>query len=106
MRCRLPPGRLPGRQRRVGIWSGFRRGQAAGLWGDKIVRPAVARDATRLCFVWILMGCLGGIEVFGLVGLVIGPVLLTLTKELWKQRVGDSALSDVAGATSPVGRSA
>ena len=52
------------------------------------------------------MGCLGGFEVLGLVGLVIGPVLLTLTRELWKQRVGDSAHSDVAGATSPVDRSA
>lgn len=74
--------------------------------GDKIVRPVVARDGTRLRFVWILMGCLGGFEVLGLVGLVIGPVLLTLAKELWKQRVGESVLADVAGTTSPVDRSA
>jgi predicted PurR-regulated permease PerM len=74
--------------------------------GDKIVRPIVARDGTRLHFVWVLMGCLGGFEVLGLVGLVIGPVLLTLTRELWKQRVGDSARSDGAGATSLVDRSA
>jgi predicted PurR-regulated permease PerM len=55
--------------------------------GDKVVRPSVARDGTRLPFVWVLMGCLGGFEAFGLVGLVIGPVALTLTRELWEQRV-------------------
>jgi predicted PurR-regulated permease PerM len=55
--------------------------------GDKVVRPSVARDGTRLPFVCVLMGCLGGFEAFGLVGLVIGPVALTLTRELWEQRV-------------------
>ena len=53
--------------------------------GDKIVRPLVARDGIRLHFVWILMGCLGGFGAFGLVGLVIGPVVLTLASELWRQ---------------------
>jgi predicted PurR-regulated permease PerM len=74
--------------------------------GDKIVRPVVARDGTRLHFVWILMGCLGGFETLGLVGLVIGPVLLALTRELWKQRARESAVWCVAAATSPVDRSA
>jgi len=54
--------------------------------GDKVVRPFVARDGTRLPFVWVLMGCLGGFEAFGLIGLVIGPVALALTRELWKHR--------------------
>ena len=70
--------------------------------GDKIVRPVVARDGTRLPFVWVLMGCLGGFEVLGLVGLVIGPVLLTLASELWEQRVRDLA----SDASSPVDGSA
>jgi predicted PurR-regulated permease PerM len=64
--------------------------------GDKIVRPAVARDGVRLRFVWVLMGCLGGFEVLGLVGLVIGPVVLTLARELWEQRVRDLARGDGA----------
>ena len=59
--------------------------------GDKVVRPVVARDGTRLPFVWVLMGCLGGFEVLGLVGLVIGPVLLSLAGELWEQRLRDLA---------------
>jgi predicted PurR-regulated permease PerM len=68
--------------------------------GDKIVRPVVARDGTRLPFVWVLMGCLGGFEVLGLVGVVIGPVLLTLARELWEQRVRDLALLKLADSTS------
>jgi len=59
------------------------------LCGDKIVRPLVARDGVRLSFVWILIGCLGGFEVFGLVGLIVGPVVLTLARELWERYVRD-----------------
>jgi predicted PurR-regulated permease PerM len=69
--------------------------------GDKIVRPLIARSATRLHFVWILMACLGGFEVLGLVGLVIGPVALSLTRELWEQRVRDLPAEDVAVARMP-----
>jgi predicted PurR-regulated permease PerM len=64
--------------------------------GDKVLRPLSARDGIRLRFVWILMGCLGGFEALGLVGLVIGPVVLTLVRELWEQRIRDLG---VAGAT-------
>ena len=63
--------------------------------GDKVVRPLVARDGVRLPFVWVLMGCLGGFEVLGLIGLVIGPVALTLARELWAQRVRGLAGADV-----------
>jgi predicted PurR-regulated permease PerM len=64
--------------------------------GDKIVRPVLARDGIRLRFVWVLMGCLGGFEMLGLIGLVVGPVVLTLARELWEQHVRDVAVSDVA----------
>jgi predicted PurR-regulated permease PerM len=68
--------------------------------GDKIVRPVIARDGVRLRFVWVLMGCLGGFEVLGLIGLVIGPVVLTLARELWEQRVRDLAVADVTDSKS------
>jgi predicted PurR-regulated permease PerM len=74
--------------------------------GDKIVRPVLARDGIRLRFVWVLMGCLGGFEVLGLIGLVVGPVVLTLARELWEQHVRDVAVSDVAESKPPVNRSA
>jgi predicted PurR-regulated permease PerM len=61
------------------------------LCGDKVVRPMVARGGIRLPFVLVLMGCFGGFEVLGLAGLVIGPVVLSLARELWKQRVRELA---------------
>ena len=67
------------------------------LCGDKIVRPAIAGNGIRLGFVWVLMGCLGGFEALGLVGLVVGPVVIGLARELWEQRVRDVAASDLAG---------
>ena len=48
------------------------------LCGDKIVRPAAARQGLHLPFVWVLMGCIGGFEVLGLVGLAVGPVVLAV----------------------------
>jgi predicted PurR-regulated permease PerM len=71
------------------------------LCGDKIVRPVVAGEGTHLRFVWFLIACLGGFEVLGLVGVVIGPIVLTLGRELWQQRVRDLTLLRVAGSTSP-----
>jgi predicted PurR-regulated permease PerM len=64
------------------------------LVGDKVVRPMAARDGVSLPFVWVLMACLGGFEVLGLVGLVVGPVALTLVRELWEQRVRDATPGD------------
>ena len=74
--------------------------------GDKIVRPMVASEGMGLRFVWVLLGTLGGFEVLGLVGLVIGPVVLTLTRELWEQRVRDLARADVTDPTSSIDHSA
>src|SRR6185369_13755851 len=60
----------------------FTLGSLVLFLGDKLVRPAMARNGTHLPYVWILMGCLGGFQVLGLVGLVVGPVALTLSREL------------------------
>jgi predicted PurR-regulated permease PerM len=77
-------------------------GCAVLFFGDKVLRPLVAREGTHLPFAWVLIGCLGGFEALGLVGLVVGPVVLTLVRELWDQRVNDLALSELAGSRVPV----
>jgi predicted PurR-regulated permease PerM len=67
----------------------FVAGCAVLFAGDKVVRPIATRGGTHLGFAWVLMGCVGGFEVLGLVGVVVGPVVLSLTRELWRQRVRD-----------------
>ena len=62
------------------------------ICGDKIVRPAIADNGIRLGFVWVLMGCLGGFEALGLVGLVVGPVVISLARELWRSACPRCAL--------------
>jgi predicted PurR-regulated permease PerM len=52
--------------------------------GDKIVRPMLVGGAVQLGFVWVLMGSLGGLELLGLLGLFVGPVVLALGGALWR----------------------
>ncbi len=51
--------------------------------GDKIVRPMLVGGATQLGFVWVLMASFGGLELLGLLGLFVGPVVLALGGALW-----------------------
>ncbi|MDM0116667.1 AI-2E family transporter [Variovorax sp. J22R133] len=62
-------------------------GCAVLITGDKLVRPMVASGGMQLPFVWVLMGCIGGFGALGFAGVVIGPVVLTLARELWEQQV-------------------
>ena len=53
--------------------------------GDKVVRPMLVGNATKLGFAWVLMGSLGGLEAIGLLGLFVGPVVLALAAALWDE---------------------
>jgi predicted PurR-regulated permease PerM len=52
---------------------------------DHFVRPALIGGSTRLPFVWVLLGILGGVETFGLLGLLLGPALLAVLIALWRE---------------------
>jgi predicted PurR-regulated permease PerM len=54
-------------------------------WMDNIVRPLVISNATRMPFLLVVFGVLGGVLAFGLVGLFIGPVLLAVSIALWRE---------------------
>jgi predicted PurR-regulated permease PerM len=54
-------------------------------WIDNIVRPLVISNATRMPFLLVVFGVLGGVLAFGLVGLFIGPVLLAVSLALWRE---------------------
>jgi predicted PurR-regulated permease PerM len=57
------------------------------LVAEHFVRPVLIGGATRLPFLLVLFGILGGAETFGLVGLFIGPALMTILVVLWKDWV-------------------
>lgn len=70
----------------------FKAGIGLLLWGlmfvswvDNIVRPLVISNATRMPFLLVVFGVLGGVLAFGLVGLFIGPVLLAVTLAIWRE---------------------
>lgn len=56
---------------------------------DHFVRPVLIGGATKLPFVWVLFGILGGVETFGLVGLFVGPAVLAALILLWREFVGE-----------------
>ncbi|MEA1832875.1 AI-2E family transporter [Methylobacterium durans] len=61
---------------------------AAGLVvtfvADHFVRPALIGGTTRLPFLWVLLGILGGVETFGLLGLFLGPAVMAALVLLWR----------------------
>lgn len=50
---------------------------------EHFVRPVLIGNSTRLPFLLVLFGILGGAETFGLLGLFIGPALMTVLVVLW-----------------------
>lgn len=58
---------------------------------DHFVRPLIIGGATRLPFLLVLFGILGGVESMGLVGLFLGPVLMVLLATLWREAAAGSA---------------
>ncbi len=55
---------------------------------DHFIRPVMIGDATRLPFLVVFLGILGGVEAWGLIGLVIGPALMAVLMLLWREWVG------------------
>lgn len=51
--------------------------------GDHVVRPRIIGSSVKLPFLWVLFSILGGVEVFGLIGLFIGPALMALVMMMW-----------------------
>lgn len=54
-------------------------------WVDNLIRPIVISGATKIPFIIIFIGVLGGLTAFGFVGLFIGPVLLAIGLAVWRE---------------------
>ena len=60
-------------------------GMATTLAADHFVRPVLIGGATKLPFIWVLLGILGGVEAWGLIGLFVGPAVMAALIMLWRE---------------------
>jgi predicted PurR-regulated permease PerM len=65
----------------------FAYGAGVALVGDYVIQPTLIGGSTRLPFLWALVGTLGGVETFGLVGLFVGPVIMAAVLSLMREWV-------------------
>lgn len=52
---------------------------------DHFVKPVLIGSTTRLHFLAVLFGLLGGVEAFGLMGLFLGPIVMVFFMTLWRE---------------------
>jgi len=57
---------------------------------DHFVRPVIIGEGAKLPFLWVLLGILGGVESFGLVGIFLGPALMAALVAIWRSWVSES----------------
>lgn len=80
----------------AGIWLLVAGETVAGigllLWGalvvssvDNLIRPLVISSATRIPFLLVMFGVIGGLVAFGPVGLFLGPVVLAVLLAVWQE---------------------
>jgi predicted PurR-regulated permease PerM len=62
---------------------------------DNVIKPYIISRGTKLSFIVMFIGILGGVAAFGFIGIFIGPTLLaigfSLTQEILEQRRSISA---------------
>jgi predicted PurR-regulated permease PerM len=51
---------------------------------DNILRPMLARGASELSFLWMMVAFVGGVTVFGVPGVILGPLALAWATALWE----------------------
>ena len=65
-------------------------GALAVSWIDNLVRPMVISGVSKIPFLLVLFGVLGGLAAFGLIGLFVGPVILAILLALWREWVSQN----------------
>ena len=63
----------------------FGFGTAVVFIADHFIRPVLIGGAVRLPFLWVLLGILGGLETFGILGLFLGPAVMAALISLWRE---------------------
>lgn len=57
---------------------------------DHFVRPIFIGGAAHLPFLVVLLGILGGLETFGILGLFLGPAIMAALVSLWRDATGST----------------
>jgi predicted PurR-regulated permease PerM len=57
---------------------------------DHFVRPVIIGEGAKLPFLWVLLGILGGVESFGLIGIFLGPALMATLVAVWRSWVSEA----------------
>jgi len=52
---------------------------------DNLLRPLLISHATRVPFLVVMFGVLGGMAAFGLIGALIGPIILAMGVAVWRE---------------------
>ena len=68
----------------------FAAGMVLIFAADHAIRPVLIGGATKLPFLWVLLGILGGVETFGLLGLFLGPAIMAALILLWRDWTEDA----------------
>jgi predicted PurR-regulated permease PerM len=63
----------------------FGFGAAVVLIADNSIQPALIRGTVRLPFLLALIGVLGGLQAFGLIGIFLGPVVMAALVTVWHE---------------------
>jgi Ca2+-transporting ATPase len=70
------------------VWAGI----GLIIWGvlvvstvDNVIRPLAISGASRVPFLIVLFGVLGGLTAFGMVGIFLGPVILAVLRAVWQE---------------------
>jgi predicted PurR-regulated permease PerM len=74
----------------------FATGSVVVFVADHFIRPVLIGGATRLPFIWVLMGLLGGLETLGFIGLFLGPAIMAALIALWRDWTGTREMAPAA----------
>lgn len=69
--------------------------------GDHFVWPLMVGGAARLPFLFALIGIFGGLQVFGLLGLFVGPVIMAACLIVWREWLAPRDTANVAKQQRP-----
>jgi predicted PurR-regulated permease PerM len=70
---------------------------------DNFLRPLLIRASADLPLLLVFIGVIGGLVAFGLVGIFIGPVVLTVSYTLLKAWIAEAATPGDLGPPAPIG---